>query len=68
MNSGHRGKVKIVAVGDELGFAFPQDIMERHQLRQGDTIGLSWDGSGLLLTLRPTDDPSVPPQDANSQK
>ena len=35
-------KIKIVAVGDDLGFELPQEVIDRYQLREGDDIGLSW--------------------------
>ena len=47
-------KIEIIAVGNDLGFVLPKEIIDRHQLREGDEIGMSWDDGGLLLTMEPS--------------
>ncbi len=53
MTTTFRHTLRIVAVGDELGFELPQDIIDRHHLREGDDVYFSWTANGLHLTFAP---------------
>jgi hypothetical protein len=52
MASGPSQKLRIVAVGDDLGFDLPPDIIERHQLRQGDDVHFRRDATGVHLIFK----------------
>ena len=55
MRTAFRGAVRLIAIGDGVGFELPKAIIDRYQLHEGDEIGLSWKDGDLLLTFRPTD-------------
>ena len=48
-------KVKIVAVGDDLGLELPQEVIDRYQLQEDDDISLSWKDGEMILSFKPTD-------------
>jgi len=53
MNSGYTGKLDVVAVGDELALIFPQELIDRLQVRVGDTLYLQPTDTGYLLRTTP---------------
>jgi hypothetical protein len=60
MNSGYTGKLDVVAVGDELALIFPQELIDRLQVRVGDTLYLQPTDTGCLLRTTPVQ-PEVSP-------
>ena len=41
--------VEVIEVGDELGVILPAEVVARFQLKVGDTVELTEDGSGILV-------------------
>jgi hypothetical protein len=59
MNSGYTGKLDVVAVGDELALIFPQELIDRLQVRVGDTLYLQPTETGYLMRTTPVE-PEAP--------
>lgn len=53
MNTGHRGNLEVVAIGDELGLISPQEPIDRLQTREGDTLYLEPTATGFLPRISP---------------
>jgi antitoxin component of MazEF toxin-antitoxin module len=50
-------ELKIIELGDSLGFVFPEELISKHGLKEGDEVILTKDAQGFRLMFRDAEVP-----------